>query len=65
MKIKIEGKVIELKTGDTVHGFSSDVPGFWEIESLRPFRVIANQQGKKWNIDVSAKEFASQKLGER
>lgn len=39
--MKVKG--IELKKGIKIHGFKSDVPGYWEIVSLKPFRVIAHQ----------------------
>ena len=65
MKVKIEGREINLVKGDTVHGFNSNVPGCWEIETLRPFSVVAYQGGKSWDIHITPKEFASAKFNEK
>jgi len=62
LKIKINKKVVEIRVGDRVHGFPTDVPGYWEIKSIRPFRVIAYHKGKHWRINVSRKEFAEKRI---
>ncbi len=61
-KMKVKG--VEIKRGDRIHGFSVSVPGYWEVESLRPFRVVAHQNGKKWNLDVTPTEWAEKRKKE-
>ena len=57
--MKVRG--IEIKKGDRIHGFSIAIPGCWEVKSLRPFRVMAHQQGKEWYIDVTPSEWVLRK----
>lgn len=60
--MKVRG--IKLRKGDRVRGFAPDVPGYWEIESLRPFVVMGVQNGKRFQLRVSPTEFAEEKINE-
>lgn len=57
--MKVRG--IELRKGDRAKGFYPWNPGYWEIESLRPFRVYGVQDGKRFQLRVSPIEFAGEK----
>ena len=47
---------IEIHRGDSVNYGNDGM--VLVIEKLKPFSVIAHQNGKKWNIDISPKKWA-------
>ena len=50
---------VELKKGLRVRYNAPDVPPIWhEIITLRPFKVVSEQQGKQWETWWTPTEYA-------
>ncbi len=53
--MKIRG--IEIRKGDRMYLAGPGNDGYWEVKSLRPFRVAYHKDGRVWLVDDDSPEL--------